>query len=1381
MLSLPFLRPAARVFAGALVAAWSVALVAWLTLHWGILPRLDSWRPQIEQRAGAALGVPVSIGRITVRSGGWVPAFTLEDVRLLDAQGRVGLALGRVSAALSPSSIWALELRLAQLHLEGVSLDLRRDATGRLHVAGLPLGGEARDGGGDDRAWLDTFLRQQEFVVRAGTLRWTDETRDAPPLTLQDVDLVVRNSGRRHQLRLDATPPADWGRRFALRGQFTRPLTARPSALERWQGELHAELPEADVSQLQRHLALPFALTQGRGALRAWVDWAGGQPVRATVDLALAAVELHLGPALPPLALAQLRARVQGRQDAAGLALALQQLSFVTGDGETWAPTTLELALRRAPPAAPAGPGAGAAAEAGADAWAGGELKLDRLSLAPLARLAARLPLPPAAHAALAELDPQGELAALSLDWTGPPQAPLRYRAAAQLTGLSLAAGRPGPPAWGLPQTAGRPGLRGAALALEATERGGQARLAIADGAVVFPGVFEQPELPLDSAQAELVWALAPGADGMPPAVALEVRDAQAANADMALQFDGRWRTGDKPGFGVGQYLPGALTLQGRLLRGSAPRVARYLPLGVAPEARAYVARAFTEGRITGGDVAVDGDLWRFPFVDGGPGTFRIRAQVEGVRYAFVPSEPGWTSPWPALAAVKGTLEFDRAAMRIRDAQAELGGVALQGVAGGIEDLSTQRLLRLEGRARGALADMLRFVNGTPVGTWTGGALAQAQATGPAELSLALAIPLPDPAAATVRGSVQLAGNDLRLRPDVPLLAALRGRVDFTERGLTVQPTRARALGGELAFDGGTQADGSLRFRGEGQATAEGLLRADGLPWLAPLVGGAARLRGQAAYGVQLDLRDGRPAWQVSSPLAGLAWDLPAPLDKPAAATWPLRVQLAPLPAQAGRADADELLVTLGDRLQARLERSAETGAVQRAVAASGAPLPAWPAGGMAARLSLPALDVDAWRRVLDAPPAPAAAPSGATAGPAGALPALPPGPVTLALEADLLRVGGRRLEQVALTLQRRAAGRMTVWRGEGRAREGEGWVEWQPSTEARAAPRLRARLSRLDLPAPDPAGTPAAAAAPAEATAEPAPGSLPSLSLVVDDFRWRGKALGRLELEAEQRSTAWQLDRLRLAMPEATLQGSGQWAAGQRSTLDLALELADGGAFFERLGAGKGMQGAPGRIEGTLSWPGSPLAPSLARIDGRVRVALRGGRFLDAEPGVARLFGILSLQALPRRLLLDFRDVFQQGLAFDRIEGDIALAGGQARTDNLRVLGVQAAVLIEGRADLLQETQDLRIVAVPELNTTGASLAWAALNPAVGIGAFVAQLLLNKPVTAAATREFHVTGPWGEPKVERVERLASAGAAGGGASAAGSPASGPAAPNPPP
>ena len=131
----------------------------------------------------------------------------------------------------------------------------------------------------------------------------------------------------------------------------------------------------------------------------------------------------------------------------------------------------------------------------------------------------------------------------------------------------------------------------------------------------------------------------------------------------------------------------------------------------------------------------------------------------------------------------------------------------------------------------------------------------------------------------------------------------------------------------------------------------------------------------------------------------------------------------------------------------------------------------------------------------------------------------------------------------------------------------------------------------------------------------------------------------------------------------------------------------------------------------------------------------------------------MLSLQSLPRRLSLDFRDVFQEGFAFDNVTGDVTISQGVAKTNNLRMRGVQALVLMEGSADIARETQDLRVVVVPEINAGTAALAYAVINPAVGLGAFLAQTLLRKPLTQASTREFHVSGPWADPKVEQVQR----------------------------
>jgi uncharacterized protein YhdP len=159
-----------------------------------------------------------------------------------------------------------------------------------------------------------------------------------------------------------------------------------------------------------------------------------------------------------------------------------------------------------------------------------------------------------------------------------------------------------------------------------------------------------------------------------------------------------------------------------------------------------------------------------------------------------------------------------------------------------------------------------------------------------------------------------------------------------------------------------------------------------------------------------------------------------------------------------------------------------------------------------------------------------------------------------------------------------------------------------------------------------------------------------------------------------------------------------------------------------------------------------------MAGLDGRLRVALASGQFLHADPGGARFLGVLSLQALPRRLLLDFRDVFDEGFAFDSIAGDIDVAQGVASTRNLRMAGVQATVLMQGSADLRHETQDLQVVVVPNFDASGAALATMVINPAIGLGTLVAQWLLREPLAAASTREFQVSGAWADPQVRSVE-----------------------------
>ena len=141
----------------------------------------------------------------------------------------------------------------------------------------------------------------------------------------------------------------------------------------------------------------------------------------------------------------------------------------------------------------------------------------------------------------------------------------------------------------------------------------------------------------------------------------------------------------------------------------------------------------------------------------------------------------------------------------------------------------------------------------------------------------------------------------------------------------------------------------------------------------------------------------------------------------------------------------------------------------------------------------------------------------------------------------------------------------------------------------------------------------------------------------------------------------------------------------------------------------------------------------------------------MKVKPGVGRLLGVLSLQSLPRRISLDFRDVFSDGFAFDAINGSAKIAQGVATTDNLAMTGPAASVAIAGRADLAKETQDLTVRVVPVLGDSVAVAAGVALlNPIVGAGALIAQRLFKDPLGQMFSYEYQVTGSWEDPKVVR-------------------------------
>ena len=1362
--------------------AWSILLVAWLALHWTILPHIQQWRDPIAARVSKAIGVPVRIGAIEVRTGGWVPSFELREVVVSDAAGRPALRLPRVFAALSPRSLLSFDLRFDQLLLDGPELDVRRDARGHLHVAGIELG--AAGGGDGPSGVVDWFFAQREFVVRGGAVRWIDELRGTAPLTLTDLRLVLRNGLARHDVRLDATPPPEWGDRFTAIGRFTQPLFAPHGDWRRWSGEAYLDLPRSDMRALARHVDLPFELSEGAGGLRAWIGVRDGAPDAATVDLDLRTLTVRLAAGLEPLTLQAVQGRVIGRRRADGFDLALRHFSLATATGQPWPRGDATLAWQR--------PHAGGTES--------GRVTAERLDLGLIAEVAAHLPLGAAPRRLLADLAPRGQLDGLDARWNGALDAPTGYRMRGQLRQAALAA-RPAPRADEL----GRPGVQGADLSFEASERGGTGHLTLAGGTLDLPGVFADPVLPLDRLDARFGWSITPAADpATPAALAVELNSASFANADASGAATGRWRSNS----GGGARFPGHLELDATLANAVGARVPRYLPLGMPAKTRAYLGQAIRSGQISDASLHVAGDLHDFPFIEprpsGGGGDFRFAAHVDAAEFAYAPGQSpgdGREPAWPVLTRGEVDLRLEGRTLLLQNLKGRIGGVDLAAANAAITDLGNHPLFSLDAAGAAPLGDMVRIVNTTPISRWLDRALERSTATGPAELRLRLAMPLDRIEASTVHGSLALSGNDLRILPGTPLLAGARGRVDFTTKGFTLVGTGARLFGGEAAIEGGTQPDGSVRFDAQGSVTAEGLRRA---VEFGPVARIAGALAGQTRVHASLGFVHGQPDYTVTSDLVGMRIELPAPLAKPAETALALRVSQVVDPAP-GTA-RDTLRVELGNLFQAYWMR--ELGSADPRVLRGGIgimqPAPQ-PAAGVAAALVLPRFAASDWeaaaQRLFEGPAGGAAGGSDPprTGGPGGAGSsaaspiassspgspvAPPPGdtpsaylPDTAALSTAELVYGTRRLTHVTAGLSRNGG----VWRANVAADQLGGYLEYRtPSTRGSnsgapaGAGRLYARLGRLVLPKDDDG-------AQVESLLDAQPATLPALDVVVDDFELRGRRLGRVQIEAVNRPGSqgrdWRLARLDITTPEASLSASGQWAvpggaAPRRTTLDFRLQVADSGALLTRFGTPGEVRGGKGALTGQVGWTGSPFALDYPTLSGRVAIAIESGQFLKVDPGAARLLGVLSLQSLPRRLSLDFRDLFGQGFAFDAIDGELTIAHGIASTRNLRMRGVQAAVLMEGNADIARETEDVRVVVVPDLSAGTAALAYAVINPVLGLGAFLAQAILKKPLSEAGTREFRVSGPWADPKVERVARGLSDDADGADAAAPAAPAS---------
>lgn len=1316
-----------------------------MALRYWLLPNIEHYHDSITSSLSAAMGNPVTIGKIQGEWQGFMPRLKLTDVRILDDQRQTALALKSIDGSLSWMSLFTAEIRLASLEIDSPELLIRRDASGKLYIGNLAL---SKPGENNDIS--DWLLHQSNLVVRNALIVWMDAQRAAPPLVLKQVNLRVSSWFNQHRFALQAMPPKDLATPLDLRGEF---YGESFDSLSKWRGKLFTRLDYTNVTAWRPWLDLPGEFSQGRGALRGWLDINDGKITQVTVDMNLRDVVTKLGADVPEMQVSKLHGRASWQGVTGGFTIATKNLAMQLQDGLDFQPTNFYFRT----------------VNTGDHTAVGGqtssvEIRANLLRLKNLDALAKYLPMQTALRARLNAYAPKGVVSDLDAQWQGVPENPDNYKLKGHFENL------------GLNQVGKIPGFSGLTGDVNGSEASGRLSIDARGMTVNAPGVMREP-LSFETLIGQASWQRKNGE------LSINVDNIAVSNDDLAGNLYGSYRTQ------AGTL--GVLDLTGRLTRGDIRRAARYTPLiALGSAGNDWLNGALLAGHTEDFRIHIKGNLSNFP----PDGRKDVLLEIGGHAQDAVLK---FDKNWPRIEHISGELLIHNNKLVVESPSATILDTHLHNVTITIPDMmSKDQTLQIKGEATGTSNSFLEFVQKSPVRGYIEGFTDGISASGDGQLDLSANIPLSGDKPVKVSGTIKVQGNDIDLGKDVPMLRKTRGTLAFTQAGMHANNVTAEILGGAASINVQSSENGAVNATVKGRSNVGVLRKLEPYPVL-------DYLHGSTDWDVDINVINKSAQIVLTSRLQGLSSALPQPFTKSAGESMLLRAELTPLmnvakpvkpcvgscpKTQSAGQEKDVITARLGNLFSARLERQQEGGSmvIKRGLVRFGQPgklvssIPAhrlsrgrrdklegvWLVG------NLSELSVEGWGGLIGAAQETAAKKgSGVAMKQSGnpqksAVKIAEYGPKSIIAGANLhiekLTGFGQSISAVHVTATRRGDGLAAMLSGVGL----NGEMVWEPHGYNNGN-LFRAHLSRLQLASTKQSSSlatnsaePVKPSLPVKSKQEykSSPGNVPALDISIENLQLKGKHIGRFELIGHPEGKDWLMRRLNITNPDGSLVGNGVWsdAQGQQETqLKLLLDIRNAGKVLDRSGYPSTVKGGDGRLEADISWAGSPDKFSYATLNGSLKLDTGKGRFLKMDPGAGKLLSVLSLQDLPRHIALGFTDVFSEGFQFDSINGNAAIKDGVIDTQDFHIDGSSAKVTLKGSVNLNRETQDMQVRVMPTIGNSMAVIGAFVFSPVVGIGSLIVNKVLGNPLDKLASFDYNVSGSWRDPDVVRVGEFA--------------------------
>lgn len=853
------------------------------------------------------------------------------------------------------------------------------------------------------------------------------------------------------------------------------------------------------------------------------------------------------------------------------------------------------------------------------------------------------------------------------------------------------------------------PGLSGLRLSFDGNQSGGWLRIDSDDFSADFPKLFRQP-ITAKRLAGDFRWrfdtlnGLHLGSDRL----AMSNEDVETLSR-IELQI---------PLSGTDLFVD----MQTDFWNGDGSRKSNYLPVGIMPDSLVrWLDRSVVSGHVNAGSFLLYGPLKSFPFRHQ-EGRFEVWFGVEDLVLDYMPG-------WPRIEQGTAEAQFINNSLLVSLKDGLLLGNRLRKAEARIRELRGAAPVEIEGEIDGSFVDMLKLLGETPLQKRFAPFVNAVDVSGDAVSHIRLAIPLKKSDHFKVDGTLKLADAAMKVKLANLTVESISGELQYDEKQVRASGLEARLMGQPVSVDitpKVTKNGRWTRISTHLDIAAKQLEQQFPDWWLPPL-------RGETQSGIALEIAHHESQvpvrLRVDTSLRGMGVKLPAPLGKRPESKRSLKLSV-----DFRRDNRTDLRLHYGKDVQALVRLPAQ-GKRGQMVAIGFSSKPKLPKAGKGYRFSghLDKLNADQWIEWL-----------GDNTVEQGGVAT----PIEIDLRADHLTVAAIDCPKTHFVVRNFADG----YRIEIASDTVLGMV--QVPGNLQQLPLLgRFDYIKLNLKKLS-AGISGSRDTAADVADDFDPRKLPSMDLAVDNLFINDLGLGKFRMSWQKEKDGITVTQLSLVGKRLDLSGQGYWRLthkGHLTSFNLNGHLASLGKLQRDLGLATGIEDAPTDFKAELYWPAPPMDVGAEDLYGSIWLKVGKGQVKDVDPGVGRLIGLFSLNALGKRLSLDFRDIFSKGLSFDEIEGNFTIQNGMAQTNDLVMKTTSARIDFTGSTGLVSRTYDQRVVVTPHLSATLPLVGALAVNPTVGVALAVTQKLLGKNFDKIIQRTYQVTGSWDDPKFKLI------------------------------